>query len=116
MGPFWSADFKAAGVPHRIVVAGAADSFDGERLVADVQKICEAEIRFWHDRRKPPFKHYLFMLNAVDDGYGGLEHRNSTALIASRRDLPRKGEARASDGYITLQGLISHVYFHSWNV
>ena len=56
------------------------------------------------------------MLNAVDDGYGGLEHRNSTALIANRRDLPRVGEAKASEGYTTLLGLISHEYFHTWNV
>ena len=52
----------------------------------------------------------------MDDGYGGLEHRSSTALIASRRDLPRLGEPRATDGYVTLLGLISHEYFHTWNV
>jgi predicted metalloprotease with PDZ domain len=116
MGAFWSAEFKAAGVPHRLVVAGAAESFDGDRLLADVHKICETQIRFWHERKRPPHKNYLFILNAIDDGYGGLEHRNSTALIASRRDLPRMGEARMSDGYITLLGLISHEYFHTWNV
>ncbi|MES3003163.1 MAG: peptidase M61 [Pseudomonadota bacterium] len=116
LGPLWSAEFKAAGVPHRIVVAGASESFDTARFTSDVQKICETEIRFWHDRKKPPFKSYLFMLNVVDDGYGGLEHRNSTVLIASRRDLPRIGETRNSDGYVTLQGLISHEYFHTWNV
>ncbi|ROZ79627.1 M61 family metallopeptidase [Ramlibacter sp. WS9] len=116
MGTFWSADFKAGGVPHRLVVAGAVESFDSARLLADVHKICETEIRFWHDRKRPPHKSYLFMLNAVDDGYGGLEHRNSTALIASRRDLPRLGEARMTDGYVTLLGLISHEYFHTWNV
>ena len=116
LGPFWSAEFKAAGVPHRVVVSGAAESFDGARLVADMQKICEAQIRFWHDRKRPPHKNYLFLLNAVDDGYGGLEHRNSTALIAARRDLPRVGDARQSDGYITLLGLVSHEYFHTWNV
>ncbi|MEO6016497.1 MAG: peptidase M61, partial [Polaromonas sp.] len=48
MGAFWSGSFTARGVPHRFVVAGAAASFDGERLLADTQKICEAEIRFWH--------------------------------------------------------------------
>ncbi|HZY19818.1 MAG TPA: peptidase M61 [Ramlibacter sp.] len=116
MGSFWSTEFRAGGVPHRLVVAGATDAFDGARLAADMQKICETEIRFWHDRRRPPHKSYLFMLNAVDDGYGGLEHRNSTALIASRRDLPRRGESRMSDGYTTLLGLISHEYFHTWNV
>jgi predicted metalloprotease with PDZ domain len=97
-------------------VAGAAASFDGDRLLADTQKICEAEIRFWHGSKKPPHPHYLFMLNAVDDGYGGLEHRNSTALICTRRDLPRRGDPKTSDGYTTLRGLISHEYFHTWNV
>jgi predicted metalloprotease with PDZ domain len=116
MGRFWSGEFRAGGVPHRFVVSGAAGSFDGTRLLADAQKICEEAIRFWHGKRKPPHKSYLFMLNTVDDGYGGLEHRNSTALIASRRDLPRQGETRTSDGYTTLLGLISHEYFHTWNV
>ncbi|EER61060.1 peptidase M61 domain protein [Acidovorax delafieldii 2AN] len=116
MGTFWSGSFAAGGVPHRFVVAGAAPSFDGQRLLADAQKICETAIRFWHGKGSPPFSSYLFMLNAVQDGYGGLEHRNSTALICGRRDLPRNGEARTSDGYTTLLGLISHEYFHTWNV
>jgi len=116
MGHFLDLEFKAGGVPHRLVVSGAADSFDQARLVADVQRICEAQIRFWHDRKRPPFRNYVFLLTVVDDGYGGLEHRNSTALIASRRDLPRVGDARQSEGYVTLLGLISHEYFHTWNV
>ena len=116
MGAFWSGSFTARGVPHRFVVAGAADSFDGARLLVDTQKICETEIRFWHGSHKPPHQNYLFMLNAVDDGYGGLEHRNSTALICTRKDLPRQGDAKTSDGYATLRGLISHEYFHTWNV
>ena len=123
MGAFWSGSFTACGVPHRLVVAGALPTFDSARLLADTQKICEAEIRFWHGDHagkrasaKPPFKHYTFMLNVVDDGYGGLEHRNSTALIATRKDLPRVGEAKQSEGYTTLLGLISHEYFHTWNV
>ncbi len=116
MGLFWIGRFTACGVPHRFVVAGAAPSFDGKRLLADTQKICETAIRFWHGEGKAPFKSYLFMLNAVGDGYGGLEHRNSTALICGRRDLPRVDEARTGDGYTTLLGLISHEYFHAWNV
>ncbi len=116
MGTFWSGSFVACGVPHRFVVAGAAPGFDGERLLADTRKICEAQIRFWHGGKKPPHKNYLFMLNAVDDGYGGLEHRNSTALICNRKDLPRKGDTKTSEGYTTLCGLISHEYFHTWNV
>lgn len=121
LGTFWRGEFKACGIPHRFVVAGALPSFDGARLLADTQKICEAEIRFWHGQgaqagRKAPHKSYLFMLNAVDDGYGGLEHRSSTALICGRRDLPRVGEKKTSEGYTTLLGLISHEYFHTWNV
>ena len=120
MGTFWSGSFIAAGVPHRFVVAGALPGFDGASLLEDTQKICETEIRFWHGNKKPaslpPFTSYVFMLNAVDDGYGGLEHCNSTALICNRKDLPRLADAKAPDGYTTLRGLISHEYFHTWNV
>ncbi|QTW19764.1 M61 family metallopeptidase [Comamonas kerstersii] len=113
MGNFWSSSFTARGVPHRFVVAGAPASFDGERLLHDTQKICEAEIDFWG---VAPHSSYVFMLNVTHDGYGGLEHCNSTALICSRSDLPRQGVDKASDGYVQLLGLISHEYFHTWNV
>ena len=139
MGAFWQGTFVAGGITHRFVVAGAPPSFDGERLLADTQAICETEIRFWHGApethktphkppNKTPHKSYVFMLNAVDDGYGGLEHRNSTALICTRKDLPRlsnpalapalaaHAKPKRSEGYITLLGLISHEYFHTWNV
>lgn len=115
LGNFWVGEFKACGVPHRFVVAGAPPSFDGERLLADTKKICETEIKFWSRNSKAPFKSYTFMLNVTDDGYGGLEHRNSTALQCARRDLPRR-TAKQADGYVTLLGLISHEYFHAWNV
>jgi predicted metalloprotease with PDZ domain len=130
MGTFWSGSFKACGIEHRFVVAGATPAFDGERLLRDSQKICETAIRFWHGNKRSatPHKNYVFMLNAVADGYGGLEHRNSTALICNRADLPRVSDssstakdvkahnAKQSDGYTTLLGLISHEYFHTWNV
>jgi len=122
LGRFWRGRFEAAGVPHEFVVAGALPSFDGERLLADAKRICEAQIAFWHGQpgkkgaSKPPFQRYVFMLNAVEDGYGGLEHRASTALIAARRELPRRGQAGQTEGYVTLLGLISHEYFHTWNV
>jgi predicted metalloprotease with PDZ domain len=125
MGTFWSGSFKACGIEHRFVVAGATPAFDGERLLRDSQKICETAIRFWHGNKHSatPHKNYVFMLNAVADGYGGLEHRNSTALICNRADLPRHigndgsaKDSKQSDGYTTLLGLISHEYFHTWNV
>jgi predicted metalloprotease with PDZ domain len=133
LGDFWSGNFVAGGIPHRFVVAGLSDSFDGDKLLADAQAICETEIRFWHGAQAKggvkgaasdlPFQSYLFMINAVHDGYGGLEHRNSTALICTRKDLPRKERQtlaptvhRQPEGYATLLGLISHEYFHTWNV
>jgi predicted metalloprotease with PDZ domain len=103
-------------VVHEFVVAGAWPQFDGERLLADTRRICDEEIRFWHGGDRPPFARYVFMLYATEDGYGGLEHRASTALIAARKDLPRQGVPGTSDGYVTLLGLISHEYFHTWNV
>jgi predicted metalloprotease with PDZ domain len=124
LGTFWRGEFTARGVPHRFVVSGAGGWFDGARLLADTQRICEAQIDFWHGAQgKAPFENYLFMLHASGDSYGGLEHRNSTALISTRADLPRTlpaGEKpaalKATDGYTTLLGLISHEYFHTWNV
>jgi len=116
LGPFWRGEFSACGVDHEFVVAGAWPQFDGERLLADTRRICEEEIRFWHGDAPAPFQRYVFMLYATEDGYGGLEHRASTALIASRKDLPRQGVAGLNDGYTTLLGLISHEYFHTWNV
>ena len=130
LGTFWSGAFTARGIPHRFVVSGAGGWFDGARLLADTQRICEAQIDFWHaSPGDVPFTHYLFMLHASGEGYGGLEHRNSTALIGQRTDLPKltdkSGSAdknsptpalKVTDGYTTLLGLISHEYFHTWNV
>ena len=53
---------------------------------------------------------------AVGDGYGGLEHRNSTALLCQRNDLPHSGMQAPTDGYKTFLGLASHEYFHAWHV
>jgi predicted metalloprotease with PDZ domain len=119
LGNFWRGEFSACGIPHEFVVAGAMASFDGAKLIADTQKICEIEIKFWHEKKpaaSAPYKRYVFMLNAVEEGYGGLEHRNSTALICTRRDLPALGMKKMPDNYVTLLGLISHEYFHTWNV
>jgi predicted metalloprotease with PDZ domain len=116
LGTFWRGEFIARGVRHELIVAGTTPDFDGQRLLDDTRQICEAQIAFWHGRRKPPFDHYVFMLNVVEDGYGGLEHRQSTALICGRKDVPRQGRPINKEAYTTLLGLISHEYFHTWNV
>ena len=132
LGRFWRGRFTAGGVPHEYLVSGALPDFDGERLLADAKRICEAQISFWHCHAagrggkggktgKPPFERYVFLHNLVEDGHGGLEHRASTALVSSRRDMPSlhadpMRRADNGDGYANLLGLISHEYFHSWNV
>ncbi|TAK98731.1 MAG: M61 family peptidase [Aquabacterium sp.] len=116
MGTFWRGEFTVRGVRHEFVVAGATADLDGQKLLGDTRRICEAQINFWHGRKKAPFDHYVFMLNVVEDGYGGLEHRQSTALICGRKDVPRVDRPLNKDAYTTLLGLISHEYFHTWNV
>jgi len=45
-----------------------------------------------------------------------LEHRASTALVASRQDLPVVASETPPDGYRQFLGLVSHEYFHTWHV
>ncbi|RJG07206.1 M61 family peptidase [Noviherbaspirillum cavernae] len=117
MGEFELASFKAHGVPHDIVITGRVPNLDMARLSADLKKVCEAQIALFEPRTKrAPMDRYVFMTMVVGDGYGGLEHRASTALICARGDLPVKGRREMSDGYRTYLGLCSHEYFHTWNV
>ncbi len=116
-GDFDEFSFEAGGVPHRFVISGRHRG-DLARLRADSQKICQGHCDLFSNvsPSRAPFDHYVFQLHVVDDGYGGLEHRASTALISPRSDLPSVGDASVSEGYRDLLGLISHEYFHSWNV
>lgn len=117
LGTFALATFKAHGVPHDVVFTGRIPNLDLPRLTADLKKICETQIAFFEPKSKrAPVDRYVFMTMVVGDGYGGLEHRASTALICSRADLPVKGQKEMSDGYRTFLGLCSHEYFHTWNV
>ncbi len=113
MGEFALARFRACGVPHDIVIAGRHRA-DLMRLRRDLKRICEHHIRFFGE--PAPMRRYVFLVTALDAGYGGLEHRASTALLCSRGDLPRKGDAGVSERYRKFLGLASHEYFHTWNV
>ncbi len=120
LGDFALATFKAHGVPHDIVISGRVPNLDLARLGADLKQICETQIAFFEPKTKrAPMQRYLFLTLAVGEGYGGLEHRASTALICNRADLPStaapKGEA-IGEGYLRYLGLCSHEYFHTWNV
>jgi len=110
---FGEFSFEAGGVAHRFVITGKHRG-DLERLRLDTQKICQGHCDLFGGAA--PFPNYLFQLHVVDDGYGGLEHRASTALISPRHHLPAVGDASVAEGYRDLLGLISHEYVHAWNV
>ena len=113
-GTLETLEFTAEGIPHRIVLSGHYPEFDRQRLLADTQAICTAQLQFFPN--PAPFAHYTFLLHLGDHVYGGLEHTSSTALLADRSWLPENNLAEASDNYTQLLGLISHEYFHAWNV
>lgn len=117
MGEFELIPFRAHGVPHEMVITGRVPNLDKARLAADLTKICEAQIALFEPTTKrAPMSRYVFLTLAVGDGYGGLEHRASTALICVRTDLPVKGQAEMSEAYRGFLGLCSHEYFHTWHV
>jgi predicted metalloprotease with PDZ domain len=120
IGDFALTTFKAHGVPHDIVISGRVPNLDLPRLAKDLKAICEAQIALFEPKtKKAPMDRYVFLTLAVGDGYGGLEHHASTALICARADLPSTAtpaDAPASDGYVQYLGLCSHEYFHTWNV
>lgn len=115
MGHFDDVAFEVCGVTHRMVFSGRHHA-DLDRIARDLAPVLERHVRLFGDR--PPFDDYLFLTLVTGDGYGGLEHRNSTSLMCARGDLPRRTDApdQLRDGYRGFLGLCSHEYFHSWNV
>lgn len=116
--PFELADqmrfgFETHGIEHEFVISGPHNA-NIDRLKADIEKICAAEINMFGSA---PFKNYTFMTMATGNSYGGLEHCNSTSLITPRDDLPKSNEpSEPSKDYQRFLGLCSHEYFHSWLV
>lgn len=113
MGHFSLERFEAGGVTHHLAVTGAHRG-DLSRMAGDLARICEAHIGLFGG--PAPLPEYLFLLTVTGSGYGGLEHRASSSLLASRDDLPRPGDPGVGEGYRSLLGLCSHEYFHTWNV
>jgi predicted metalloprotease with PDZ domain len=113
MGDILLGEFEVNGIPHVIAFNGHS-SFDMARICHDLTTLCEAQMGFLG--KPDDLDRYLFLVAVKEDGYGGLEHRWSSALMCSRRDLPRRGESKVSDNYRKFLGLCSHEYFHLWNV
>lgn len=112
-GPLDVLEFEAAGVPHALVLAGC-HAADGERLRVDLARLCAWHIDFFGG--PAPMSRYLFLLRLTGEGVGGLEHRDSSALVCHRNQLPRRGHAGVDRGYRRFLGLASHEYFHAWHV
>ena len=56
-----------------------------------------------------PYEKYVFF-NLLTESGGGLEHKNSTVLMASR------WATRTRSSYLAWLNLVSHEFFHTWNV
>jgi predicted metalloprotease with PDZ domain len=100
-----------------MVVQGCLHEVDRKRLITDLSAICESIIDLFEPKTKrAPFQRYLFLVNAVLSGYGGLEHSDSTALLCNRDHLPQAGCPLNDDHYREFLGLCSHEYIHAWLV
>ena len=113
MGTFERIEFSACGVAHEVILTGEYHT-DNQRIAADLKTICEAQIKFFGE--PAPVDRYVFLVMVVGNGYGGLEHRASTALLITREHLPAPGDETVSEKYLSFLGLCSHEYFHTWNV
>ncbi len=113
IGNFDTIEFTVDNIAHHLVFAGPHFG-DLARVATDVKKLCQHHINLFTEI---PFDEYWFITNLVSDGFGGLEHKNSTILQASRFDLANPNRPKKlSDNYKTFLSLCSHEYFHAWNV
>lgn len=96
---------EISGLPHYLATV-PIDSWDTQKAMQDVAKIVKVEQEFWG---QVPYKQYWF-LNLLTEAGGGLEHDNSTVLMASRWTQKQRTK------YVDWLGLVSHEFFHTWNV
>lgn len=97
-------DFEVDGVPHRYAIWGRGN-YDPQRLIVDTTKIVRAEKALFGEL---PYRAYTIILHLVPGGSGGLEHRDSTVLVADRWGFRNQ----AYEGFL---GLVAHELFHAWN-
>ncbi len=98
--------FKVADKAHQFVVWGASN-LDADQLIKDTQKIIEIEADLFGGL---PYDQYLFLLHLSNQGYGGLEHKDSCVLNYSRFGF------RDSEKYQRFLQLVAHEFFHLWNI
>ncbi len=98
--------FEVGGKQHHLVTLGADHLWDTKKAVQDVKTIIATEQEFWGET---PYEDYWF-LNIISESGGGLEHDNSCVLMSSRWAM------RKRDNYVGWLALVSHEFFHAWNV
>lgn len=98
--------FEVSGKEHVLATLGAEGQWDLSRAAQDVEKIVRAQEAMWGSL---PYPRYVF-LNLLTEARGGLEHKNSTVLMGSRF------AGRTREDYLKWLLLVSHEYFHVWNV
>jgi len=98
--------FKALGVDHHLAFYGQLLPHF-EDIKRDTKKIVETIGSFFGPL---PYQNYLFLNHFVPGLYGGLEHSNSTALHFCPIQLTTR------KGYLNYLCLVSHEYFHLYNV
>ncbi|MCL4222672.1 MAG: PDZ domain-containing protein [Phycisphaerales bacterium] len=98
--------FQVAGVPHEIAVWGEG-RWDAERLRRDFADIVREQASIFGDL---PYDNYVFLLHVQPGIGGGTEHYNSTILQT------RPSSFDTPDAYRDFLGLVSHEFFHTWNV
>jgi len=96
-------EFVVAGKPHYVVSAGDTAGWDAEGATRDLATYVAEVHRFWGFL---PYDKYVFLL-VFRQGGGGLEHKNSTLSTVAARPGP---------GMWAGVGLLSHEYFHLFNV
>jgi predicted metalloprotease with PDZ domain len=112
IGNLLTLSFEASGIKHDLVLVGDIRPFDHERLIKDLRALCEKQNRLFGTI----FNKYLFIARFEEGAHGGLEHRNSSMLLATPYALPRRKLEEPDSAYCNFLSLCSHEYFHAWNI
>lgn len=102
-------ELDIAGRQHELVVWGRADA--GAASLDDLERDTARIVAAYADLFGGlPYQRYAFLLMLAGGARGGLEHRASTALLASPQAFTTRKR------YEDLLELVSHEFFHLWNV